>query len=174
MCLIIAESWIWTNDLLGMSQASYRTAPSRILFISLSWLHSLMDNHKVLAQTLILTITIGFYRKLAIQNLELYIVKIDDSEFSIWSLNIEHSIFFAYTVRIQYLPSDINQYSSKMVKNRYTFLIIVLRERVQIHGFRAITTVFIYLLRLKLNPSSTVWNLKNRIDLGSESFDIII
>ena len=83
MCLIIAESWIWTNDLLGMSQASYRTAPSRILFISLSWLHSLMDNHKVLAQTLILTITIGFYRKLAIQNLELYIVKIDDSEFSI-------------------------------------------------------------------------------------------
>ena len=59
-------------------------------------------------------------------------------------------------MHIQYLPSDINQYSSKMVKNRYTFLIIVLRERVQIHGFRTITTVFIYLLRLKLDPSSTV------------------
>ena len=100
MCLIIAESWIWTNDLLGMSQASYRTALSRDIILSLSWLYSLMDNHKVLVQTLILTITIGFYRRLAINTLELYIVKIDDSEFSIWSLNIEHSIFFAYTVRI--------------------------------------------------------------------------
>ena len=174
MCLIIVESWIWTNDLLGMSQASYLTALSRDIILSLSWLYSLMDNHKVLVQTLILTITIGFYRRLAINTLELYIVKIDDSEFSIWSLNIEHSIFFAYTVRIQYLPSDINQYSSKMVKNRYTFLIIVLRERVQIHGFRTITTVFIYLLRLKLDPSSTVWNLKYSVHLRSKAFDIII
>ena len=104
----IAETGIWTQDLQIMTLASYRTALSRDIIFNLSWLYSLMDNHKVLAQTLILTITIGFYRKLAINTWELYIVKIDNSEFSIWSLNIEHSIFFAYTVRIQYLPSDIN------------------------------------------------------------------
>ena len=84
MCLKIAETGIWTQDLQIMTLASYRTAPSRDIILILSWLYSLMGNHKVLAQTLILTITIGFYRKLAIDPWELYRVKIDNSEFSIW------------------------------------------------------------------------------------------
>ena len=62
--------------------------------------------------------------------------------------------YIILTIRIYEANKSIYQ-SFFMAKNHYNFLINVLRERVQIHGFRTITTVF-YLPILKLNIGITV------------------